>query len=444
MWDWMDPAPSPTPKAASCRSLARTLPMTSRSCVLLVLLLAGEPAPAASAAVPTRREAPPEGVVVVVLDDVSQADIDQAPTPTLDGLAQAGRTYSVVWAGPTCSNGRAQLVSGRYAFRKDNRMGSNAREDGVHRLAPRPELLPARITGAGGTATLLGKWHLAARGDLDHPLECGFSHAAGTQANLEWTGGGDYFQWEKIVDGVAETHSGYLTTDTVDDALVEVSQGTDLIFVMLHAAHSPLHCPPLELAPISGCHQDSTLKQKKRAMIEAADTELGRLVIAALAADYTLFVTGDNGPFSNDGGKFSVYENGLQVPLYAIGHGVAPGQSAAHVSLLDFAPTVLELLGIDHEGGWFDGLSFADELAGGAPTPRYLFAEHFVSGSPAGLAHRKAIRFDRWKLHTGPGYPPDEFYDLASDPSEEHDLLQGSLTTEQEQALADLRAHVPQ
>ena len=402
---------------------------------LLALLPGAEPVPSPD---------PPDRVLLVILDDVGLAEAVAAPTPNLDALAAAGRTYPVAWAAPMCSNTRAQLLSGRYPFRPDNRVGSNVREGGTYELPASPLLVPARITAAGLSASLLGKWHLAPAGRYDHPLRCGFSHAAGTEGNLVWAGDWDYFEWMKIVDGEGFVQTGYVTSDTVDDAITEVHHKTDLIVVALHAAHAPVHCPPPELAPQTPCDSDTRNKDRKVAMIEAADTEIGRLAATALPAGYTMIVTSDNGPGElGGGGKFTVYETGLRVPMIAVGPDVVPGESTARVSIVDLGPTILDLLGVEYESGWFDGQSFAEELAGGPATPRYLFAEMFVTGAPIGLFDRRAIRDERWKLHTGIGYPPDEFYDLLEDPGETQNLLESELTLEQSMALQNLRDHLP-
>lgn len=385
----------------------------------------------------------PTGVIVVVLDDVSPKTVAKAVTPRLDELAANGRTYPVAWGAPACSSARAQIVSGRFAFRPDNRTGSNCRVNGLHELASGPKLVPARVTAAGLTATHLGKWHLAPAGRLTHPLECGYSHAAGTEGNLTW-GGHDYFDWLKVVDGEASPRSGYITSDTIDDALEEVEAGTDLIVVWLHAPHSPHHCPPAELAPGTTCDASSGLPEMIQAMMEAADTEIGRLADCALPAGYTLIVTADNGPGKDVGGKYTVYESGLRVPAIVVGEGVVPGVSATRFSVLDIGPTVLDLLEVPYEEGWFDGVSLASELGGGPAPVRYLYAEYFLAGGPIGLNARRAIRDEQWKLHAGPGFPPDEFYDLRTDPDETNDLLLGTLTAEQAQALETLRRNLPQ
>lgn len=385
----------------------------------------------------------PTGVIVVVLDDVSPAMVAQAVTPRLDELAAVGRTYPVAWGAPACSSARSQIVSGRYAFRPDNRTGSNVRENGLHELPASSKLVPARIVAAGLTATHLGKWHLAPGGRLGHPLECGYSHAAGTERNLTGLEGYDYFEWEKIVDGQPSVKTGYVTSDTIDDAVAEVQAGTDLIAVWLHAPHSPHHCPPPELIPGSSCSPDSTLQEMTAVMLQAADTEIGRLADVALPAGYTMIVTADNGPSKIVGGKHTVYESGLRVPAIVVGEGVVPGVSDALFSILDIGPTVLHLLELPYEPGWFDGVSFAEEFAGGPAPPRYLYSGYFLAGGPIGLDQRAALRDARWKLHVGPGYPPDEFYDLAADPKEQHNLLLGTLTQEQADALETLREHLP-
>ena len=377
------------------------------------------------------------GPVIVVLDDIGPPQVAEAPTPVLDLIAATGRVYPVAWAAPSCSAARAAITTGRWAFRPENRMGSNVREHGIFELVPSPKFLPARVTAAGQTATHLGKWHMGIGFHLDHPNDCGYSHAAGTEGNLSWSGGWSYFTWVKVIDGAVAPKTGYVTTDTINDAIAEVQAGTDLIVVSLHAPHAPKHCPPLELAPIDQCADIHI------SMLEAADTEIGRLLGPVLANNYTMFITADNGRSAPVGGKWTVYESGLQVPAYAVGYGVTPGVSSHRLSILDFAPTALDLLQIPYESDYFDGVSLATEIGGATIPPRYLYSEIFPSGTPFALSHRRAIRDDRWKLHTAHGWPPEEFYDLQNDPDETTNLLDGRLTIEQEQALQALRDNLP-
>jgi arylsulfatase A-like enzyme len=132
------------------------------------------------------------------------------------------------------------------------------------------------------------------------------------------------------------------------------------LVVALHAAHEPWHVPPTHL------HSDATLTdtdsvwRQERAMVEAMDTEVGRM-LAAIAPDVrdrTLVVfAGDNGtpsrviapPFDPERSKGDVYDNGVRVPLIVSGAGVVqPGRtSEALVQLTDLFATAAAVAGVD-------------------------------------------------------------------------------------------------
>ena len=93
-------------------------------------------------------------------------------------------------------------------------------------------------------------------------------------------------------------------------------------------------------------------------MVEAMDTEIGRLLENVTLADTTVIFIGDNGTTggvdraalsSATKAKATMYEGGVRVPLLMAGAGVvSPNRRVtALVSAVDLFPTILELAGID-------------------------------------------------------------------------------------------------
>ena len=91
------------------------------------------------------------------------------------------------------------------------------------------------------------------------------------------------------------------------------------------------------------------------------------------------------------------------------------------MSLVDVAPTVLELAGLsaDAVAGEGDGVSLAGVLAGAGPAPaRPVISEYHAEGvqAPAAMvrsgAHKLIVSLE----------DPDLLYDLAADPRELHDI----------------------
>jgi hypothetical protein len=217
-----------------------------------------------------------------------------------------------------------------------------------------------------------------------------------------------------------------------------------------HAPHTPLQAPPagLHRQNLAGLDPAVTPMPFLKAMVEALDSELGRLLqgLGPARANTNIVFLGDNGtpgPFAlpsvpANRAKGSLYEAGLQVPLVIAGPAVVGGRNCADlVSILDLFPTILALCGVDPvaatAGRPIDGFSLLPVLRNQGPSARRsLFAEVLDSGFGNGYMYEaggvKLIRY------TDSGYlPPHErMYDLRIDPGENNDLLADGVTpTEQ-------------
>src|ERR1700733_11858464 len=102
------------------------------------------------------------------------------------------------------------------------------------------------------------------------------------------------------------------------------------------------------------------------------DELLGRLMqalrAAALAEDTIVVLTSDHGEMLGERGlwyKMSFFEGAARGPLIVAAPGrFAPGRVAANVSLIDLAPTLIDLAGGDALAETFDGRSLAPHLNG--------------------------------------------------------------------------------
>jgi arylsulfatase A-like enzyme len=376
----------------------------------------------ASATIPP----PPGGnVLVVVLDDIGVDKLamyglnDLAPpTPTLDALASQGVVFRRAYGSSTCTPTRAELLTGRHG----RRMGAGVLVDvaddawalGLDTILA-PEALRASPTTSWSDG-FVGKWHLAGRGSetvLQHPLLSGFSTFSGTVGYLVQGASVDgYFLWNKNIDGVESLSSIYNTTDTVNDAIERLSVLPEpfALWVSFNAAHVPLHRPPEELHT-RVLTDDATDPELFAAMVEAMDTELGRL-LEAMSPDVrertTVIVVGDNGTtnFVLDAGfdpahsKHTVYEGGIRVPLIVAGpHVRTPGRSDALVHVVDVFTTMMEIGGVPltdvgsrlaldlpeiSEPRVLDGLSLLPYLQDPAAVSQrsVLFAQSFEPNGP--------------------------------------------------------------
>jgi arylsulfatase A-like enzyme len=380
-----------------------------------------------------------------------------APTPNIDALAARGVLFRNAWVNPLCSPTRACIQTGRYAHRT---MVGNLVEMGGGELPLRETTLPELLdlAGSGYRHALIGKWHLGeTQGGKLAPNLAGWSHFAGF-----FDGKTPYFFWDRTVDGVTSTVPTYTTTQMVDDALAWIGEQQNpwLCVVAFNAPHTPLTAPPRglhtqrlpdvvpELAPVPFF----------RAMVQALDTEIGRLLasLGDLDRTWVIFMS-DNGagawavepPFVGSHGKGTPYEGGTRVPLIVAGPMIrSPGREVdALVAGVDVFNTVADLAGINAREfvpSWqeLDGVSIVPYLRNPEqPAVRDTVYAELFSGTTWAAVNTNGfatVRDARFKLirtftpgTTGEPSHRDELYDLRADPFEASDLLLGTLTGDQ-------------
>lgn len=414
-------------------------------------------------------------VLVVVLDDVgtdkvsSYAEVTDAPaTPRIDALAAQGVRFVDAYAYPVCSPTRAAVLTGRYA-RRDG-MGAIVRWKGTWEL-PLSEVTIPEMLDASGTdwsTAALGKWHLSGPNTPNgyrHPNLQGFDHYAGSIHNLYFEdddddvgrrpeGGMDYFHWEKDVDGTVGRVDTYATATTTDDALAALHDLHEpwMMYVAYNASHSPFHVPPGTLL-----NEGAPVPALYRAMTEALDRELGRLLdgLPPEERERTLIVVvGDNGtpgqavlpPRDPRRAKGTLFEGGTNVPLIVAGPGVARGATTeALVHVVDLLPTIAEWTGVDPAvtGRPIDGVSFApvlrDPTSRGART--FVYTEHFgPAGPPPYRGEGFAVRDDRYKLVVERGQ--ELFFDLQGSTTDGRAIEVTSLQGEERERYLRLKAEL--
>lgn len=382
-------------------------------------------------------------VVLVVLDDVGVDRVgiyaehpNPGRTPVLDGLAAQGAWFRDAWAMPLCSPTRASLLTGTYPSRHGVTATIKPHVTVGPHLDPDGWMLPDALTGYSTRA--IGKWHLCRKGErLTHPLQCGFDGHTGSMYNLNLTG---YWGWRRTTNGVHSTEPRYATTATVEDALgaLQVLPEPQFLYVNFNAAHTPFHVPPAHLHTYGQPSSDADLF---RAMVEAMDTELGRLVDGIDLSDTYLFVMGDNGtpkgavtaPHDPLHAKATLYEGGVRVPFLVLGPDVVAGERKALVSITDVFATVVGLTG----GGPVppDSLDMTGVLLDPTSPGRrsFLYAEISNSVGGGGSTPLRAIRSPRYKWMEALQGP--ELYDLELDPLELNNRINDPLLAEEKARL---------
>ena len=299
------------------------------------------------------------------------------------------------------------------------------------------------------------------------PNAAGYDHFAGTPGNFVVPE--DYFQWTRVEDGVAAPSTTYATTDAVDSALQWIGDVEEpwLVYVAFHAPHSPFHEPPAHLhsADLPGIDPRLEPRPFYRAMVEAMDSEIGRL-LAGLGEqrERTLVVfLGDNGtpreaartPFEPGHAKLSPYEGGINVPLLVAGPGVRPGEECqALVASTDLFATVADVAGVDPAtvlpaGVKLDSESLVPYFTDpGRQSLRQAVYSELFSPNDAGAkdVYWHMLRDGRFKLivrREDLGVRR-ELYDLLSDPFERRNLLGGAIAPWVRRVLLDLNRSIAQ
>jgi arylsulfatase A-like enzyme len=151
-------------------------------------------------------------------------------------------------------------------------------------------------------------------------------------------------------------------------------------------------------------------------------------------------VTADHGEEFHEHGRFqhgsSLFEETVRVPLIFVGPGIAAGRVEENVSLVDVAPTLLDLLGLPPQPS-FEGRSLVSRMKprgflarlvgrGAGEQKEDVVLELPETGSRIDVrAHSSALVAGFSKLilpvrRKSDVGPAREIYDLASDPGERH------------------------
>jgi len=244
---------------------------------------------------------------------------------------------------------------------------------------------------------------------------------------------------------------------SIDAALAWLEQAPEPYFLFVHLfdPHDPYVPPNGFVKRLRGVDFDlegrsapnvrdparlRMLVRRYHAEVLFTDHELGRLLDATARKSERrrlTAVTADHGEGLGQHDwlfhEANLYEEALHVPLIVHDSGTAIGgmRIATPVGLVDVAPTLLDLAGLPPLGG-AAGISLAEAVRHGSEPPaRPIFAyrrDHKTN--PVGTrGEMLSVREHDWKLIRNVGHS-EELYDLAADPHEQDELLQGSALQE--------------
>jgi len=395
-------------------------------------------------------------ILLIVADDVGWGDLGPygggagrgQATPGFDKMAAEGMTFFTFYGQPSCTPGRAALITGRIP----NRSGmTTVAFQGQGGGLPAAEWTLASVLKKAGYKTYFtGKWHLGeddyampnAQGydvmkhaflyhcnaytygdstwfpNMDPKLRKMFwdvtkgsiSGNAGEKPHEDFKVNGQYVDNPKSVVGIPFLDK-YVEQDAMD-FLDDAAKSKAPFFI--HVNFMKVHQPNM---PAPEFINKSAEKSKFSDGIVELDTRVGRVMdkLRALGLDKTTLVvfTTDNGAWQDvypdagytpfRGTKGTDREGGSRVPAIAIWPGKIAAGVKNHdiVGSLDFMATFASLAGEklpvnDREGKpiIFDSYDISPVLFGTGPDPRtswFYFTENELSPGAARVGNYKAV-----------------------------------------------------
>ena len=372
-------------------------------------------------------------IILIIADDMG---LDATPgytvgsikpnMPTLQAMIDSGIRFNNLWSNPTCTPTRGTILTGNYGLR------TNVLQVG--------DIMPTTQTSlqrsldnnnSGYNHAVIGKWHLS-NNDATHPTNMGVNYYTGLLSGAVQS----YDNWNFTENGQTTTSSDYTTTKFTDLAIDWIDQQTQPWFLWLayNAPHTPFHLPPSNLhsqgnLPSDQASIDANPLLYYLAMIEAMDSEMGRLIgsMTATERDNTVFIfIGDNGTpnqvaqdYNSSRVKGTVYQGGVNVPMIVSGKDVTRINAIenALINTTDLFATILELAG-GTTSQINDSRSFKDLLSStNVETRDYIYTEIGSQGSSNYTIRNTTHKYINFANGN------EALYNLSIDPLEGTNLL---------------------
>jgi len=342
-------------------------------------------------------------------------------TPHVDALAKGGTLFSQVSSQvPLTLPSHVSLLTSTVPF-------SNGVEDHGSPLAPNTVTLTSLLKSKGyRTAAFVGGFVLDRRFGLDQGFD-----VYDSPFNLRRQRESDPGEIRRSGDEVVRAATDWLRTN---------ASGPFLVFLHLYDLHLPYQIPSSAGSRLQG--YDGALAYED----EVLGRFLGFLEQSGLLHRSVIVCTSDHGESLWDHGESShgyfIYQSTLRVPLiihWPVGTKGFIARIDEPVGLLDVAPTLLQFLGIPRPAE-FQGRGLLDLATSKASTsPREVYSESLYARNHFGCSSLRSLRLGRYKYIEA---PKPEFYDLALDPAEQHNLYsqQQSLAATYRERLQRLRS----
>lgn len=375
-------------------------------------------------------------ILLIIADDMG---LDATPgynigdikpnMPTLQNLINTGIRFNNLWSYPVCTPTRASILTGKYGFRTNV-----TKVDDVLSTSEISIQKHLDNHSSGYNHAVIGKWHLSK--DESHPNNMGINYYAGS------LGGGvsSYWNWSLTENGQTSSSTEYTTTKFTDLAIDWINAQTQPWFLWLayNAPHTPFHLPPSELhyqgsLPSDEASINTNPLPYYLAMIEAMDTEMGRLIngMSDDEKENTIIIfIGDNGTpnkvaqeYGSSRAKGSIYQGGVNVPLIVSGNGVTRINDIedALINTTDLFATIADIAGTGTTD-INDSSSFKDLFSNqGADKRDYIYTEKGLDTDDSDYTIRNATHK---YIYFQDG--SEALYNLINNPLENPNLLSNS------------------
>ena len=385
-------------------------------------------------------------LVIVFTDDQGYGDVgvngaEGFETPHLNQLAAEGVQLTDFYVAPVCTPSRAQLMTGRYAYRLGlgHRVLFPFSEGGI---ADREWTMAESLGEAGYRTGMVGKWHL---GHLEqfHPMRHGFDEYFGVpysndmnrhfyQHNKFQSPPLPLYRGEKVVE--EDPDQSLLTRRFTKEAQAFIRSNHKQPF-FLYLAHVMPHKPIAASDDFAGKSELGLYGD----VMEEIDWSVGQIMATldelGLAENTIVIFTSDNGPWRAEssgglrGKKASTWEGGMRVPclLRWPAKVKAGGRIEQPLMSMDLLPTIAAWGQAPLSGNPLDGQDVGELITGGSVDYLSTRVIRFYRNNKL-----QAIRQGDWKLHIWrPEWrnkkpkPSPMLFNLAADRNEANDVAAG-------------------
>lgn len=392
-------------------------------------------------------------------------------TPHLDRFAAQGTVLENAFVTcPLCVPSRGSMLLGRYPHVSGVMLNDDGREIAEHRDI---RGLSDVLHGNGYDCAYLGKWHLGHEDEPQHGFHAGWRTFL-RESYEDWLAETGQFAFPAQMTEhrrhyvpFALAHDTYVADQSIQ--FLQAHRQSPRPFALwcaLRAPHDPYVGPMTDfyraedmVLPENGgddlrnkpaCHRENWSQRYKRTvehigcpedfkpviaryqgLARFVDANVGRVLEAidqlGLGEETIVIFHADHGDMMGGHGLIGkgpyMYEETNRVPFIIRYPSViqAGRRMKGLFSLVDIAPTVLELAGISHQEP-FDGISAATAMREAAAHNRSaVFAETFEILDQRCVIF--SVRTERWKYNFYCG-DKDELYDMQCDPMELHNLAE--------------------